>query len=118
MDDKKLFNELIKQGALDKDIAERILKGARVSGKSAEEILYEERAADEEIVAKLKSELLGVPYMPVDPTAIPDEIITLVPYETSRTYQVVPIEKKDNMLVVGMLDPQNTQAQNALKFIA
>ena len=118
MNDQQLFDELVAQGVIEKDIAEKLLKGAQASGKSAEEILYEERAADEEAVVKVKSGLLNVPYRPVDPNAIPDEIVSLVPYETSRTYKVIPIEKKDSMLVVGMLDPQDVQAQNALKFIA
>jgi len=118
MNDKQLFDELVKKGILDKEAARKILKIADVSGRSAEELLYEERAADEEEVAKVKSGFLNIPYKKVDPEFIPDELIKLIPYETSRTYKFIPIEKKDDMLVIGMLNPQDERAQNALKFIA
>ena len=118
MNEKKLFDELVKRGVIKKKAADKILRGAELSGKSAEDILYEQRVADEEVVVKVKAELLEVPYKEVDFSSIPDEILSLIPYETSKTYKVIPIEKQDNMLVVGMENPKDVRAQNALKFIA
>ncbi|HDY73470.1 MAG TPA: type II/IV secretion system protein [Candidatus Jorgensenbacteria bacterium] len=118
MTDQQLFDELVKRGVVDTNVAAKILKSAAASGKSAEEILYEERAAPEEAVAQVKSKLLSVPYKVMDPEKVPDDVISLIPYDTSRTYRVVPFEKRDNMLVVGMLNPEDVQAQNALTFIA
>ncbi len=118
MDPKKLFDELVKRGILKESIAKQILKRAATSGQSAEEMLYAENAADEIEVAKVKSELLKVPFKLIDPKTIPDDILKLIPYETSRTYRVVPLEKKNDILVVGMLNPTDEQAQSALKFVA
>lgn len=118
MNEKKLFEELVKRRVIDRAIADKILKVAEVSGRLAEDILYEEKAAEEEAVARVKSDLLNIPYKEIDPKVIPEEVLKLIPYETSRTYRVVPIEKKDSMLIVGMLRPQDEQAQNALKFVA
>ncbi len=118
MDDQKLFDVLVEAGVVERQIADRLLQSAKLSGKNAEEFLYIERAADEEAVAKVKSKLSGVPYRRIDPAAIPDDVLQLVPYETSRTYQVTPVEKEGGMLVVGMLHPDDAEAQNALTFIA
>jgi len=118
MNDKQLFDELVKSKIVSKEIAERILENARLSGKPAEDFLYEERVAGQEEVAKVKSKLTGVPYKAVDPEQIPEEVLKLIPYETSRTYKVVPIEKEGDMLVVGMLNPEDANAKNALTFIA
>ncbi len=118
MDDKKLFDELVKKGLLSQKKADDILKGVELSGKSAEDVIYDKRIADEETVAKLKSDILDIPYKEVDPKNISEDVFNLIPYETSKTYRVIPIEKKDDMLVVGMEDPDDSQAQNALKFIA
>lgn len=119
MDDSKLFDELVKKDIISQDIADKLLKAGELSERPAEEILYEERVADEKEVAKVKSEILDVPYKDVDPESIPDEILDMVPYETSRTYKFVPIEKKDDgTLIVGMLNPKDSQAQKALRFIA
>ena len=45
-------------------------------------------------------------------------MISNIPEETARTYKVVPIEKTKDMLVVGMISPQDPQAQEALRFVA
>ena len=45
-------------------------------------------------------------------------MLKYIPAETSRTYSIAPLEKRDDMLVVGMLRPDNVKAQDALKFIA
>lgn len=119
MDDSKLFDELVKRDIISKDIADKLLKAGKLSERPAEEILYEERAADEKDVAKVKSEILDVPFKDVDPESISEDILEMVPYETSRTYKFVPIEKKnDGTLIVGMLNPKDNQAQKALRFIA
>lgn len=118
MDDSKLFDELVKRDIISQDIADKLLKAGELSERPAEEILYEERVADEEDIAKVKSEILDVPYKDVDPESISEEILDLVPYETSRTYKFVPIEKNENTLIVGMLNPKDNQAQKALRFIA
>lgn len=118
MDDKKLFEELIKKGFLTQNQADEVLKSSTLSGKSAEDILYDERLINEESVAKIKSEILGVPYKKIVLEEISDDVLNLISYETSKTYEVVPIEKRDDMLIVGMRDPKDSQAQNALKFIA
>ena len=89
-----------------------------MSGQSAEELLYARQAADEEKVAKVKSEILGAPYKKIDAEKIPQELLNLIPKETSQNYRVVPLEKKDNMLVVGMLRPDDARAQEALRYIA
>jgi len=118
MDEKKFFNELVSKDILSQKMADKILRASELSGKSAEDILYEKRAADEEEVLRVKADILDVPFKEVDPKSISDDLLELIPYETSRTYKVIPIEKRDDMLVVGMQDPNDSQAQNALKFIA
>jgi type IV pilus assembly protein PilB len=118
MNEEKLFEELVKRGIINKKESEKVLRGAELSGNSGEDILYERRMADEDEVAKIKAEISNLPYRQVNSKEVPDDLLKLIPYETSRTYKVIPIELKDDMLIVGMVDPENTQAQNALKFIA
>ncbi|MCP6720201.1 MAG: GspE/PulE family protein [Patescibacteria group bacterium] len=118
MTDQALFKELVEKKVLDKSLAEKTLRDAGFTGRSAEEILYEKRLVDEIVTAKVKSELLGAPYKKIDPTAIPDDLLKIIPYETSKTYRVIPIEKQKDMLVVGMLRPDDVRAQEALRFIA
>jgi type IV pilus assembly protein PilB len=42
----------------------------------------------------------------------------LIPEETVQNYGIVPLEKRDNLLVAGMVNPDDPRAQDALKFLA
>jgi type IV pilus assembly protein PilB len=50
--------------------------------------------------------------------SLTDDLLALVPKETVQTYKVAPISRTKDMLIVGMVDPQNSRAQDALRFIA
>ena len=99
-------------------IATRLKRDAIVSGESPENIIGRERIVPDEQVATLKSELLKVPYKKIDPNTLNDQLMGLVPEETARTYEAVPISMQDGLLVIGMLHPDDTKAQEAMKFIA
>lgn len=118
MDDKQLLENLISSRLLSEEAAQKILKDVALLGKSAEEIIYDRRTVAEEEVAKVKSKVLKIPYKKIDVEEITKELISNIPQETARTYKVVPIEKAKDMLVVGMVNPQDPQAQEALRFVA
>ncbi len=118
MTDQELVRELVKRKLVGNSEAEQALRDGAFVGRSAEEILYEKRQADEVAVAKVKSELTGVPYKQVDASEVSEELVRSIPRETAVTYRLAPISKSGNMLVVGMMHPDDLRAQEALKFIA
>ena len=118
MTDQELFKELVNKKVISQDISDQILKESSLSGSLAEELLYERRVADEIAVAKIKSALFGAPYKKIDPASISDELLQVIPKDTSQNYRIIPVEKRDGMLVVGMLHPDDVRAQEALRFIA
>ncbi len=118
MTDQELIQKLVEKNIVTDAVGKRVLRDAGLRGQPAEEMIYQGRLADEVAVAKVKSELLGVPYKKVDPAAVTSALIALIPKETSKTYQVIPVTRNGDMLIVGMLRPDNLQAQEALKFIA
>lgn len=118
MTDQELFKELVKNNIVDEITSRKVLEEAGFTERSAEEMLYEKRLVDEIAVAKIKSSILGAPYKKIDPDSISDDLLKLIPKETSQNYRVVPLEKKQGLLVVGMLRPDDLRAQEALRFIA
>ncbi|MAG44973.1 hypothetical protein CL633_03750 [bacterium] len=46
------------------------------------------------------------------------ELLQLVPQEVAQFYNFVPFEKKKNLLKIGIVDPSNINALEALKFIS
>ncbi len=118
MTDQELIKKLVEKKIIADDVGRRVLRDAGLRGQPAEDLIYQGRLADEVAIAKVKSEMLGIPYKKVNVDAVTDALVALIPKETSKTYQVIPVEKNGDMLVVGMLRPDNLQAQEALKFIA
>ena len=118
MDNKVLVDSLIKDGLVSEAIGQKVLQEAAFARRSVDELISEQRLIDEEMLAMAKGKLLGVPYKKIDPTQISDETLKLFPEETVRNYKVVPISIADNLLIAGMINPDNAQAQEALKFVA
>jgi len=118
MDNKILLQELTKDGLLTEESAKKILQEASLARKNAEELIYERRLIDEEALATVKSRLLRVPYKKIKSDEITDELLKIIPEETVRNYKTIPLSKSDDILVVGMLYPDDPKAQEVLKFIA
>jgi type IV pilus assembly protein PilB len=118
MTSEEFLQELQKRGLITDVIANRLKRDEIVTGESPEDIIGRERIVPDEKVASMKSEILGVPYKKIDPQAIDAKLIAVIPEETARTYQTIPISLQDNLLVLGMLHPEDLKAQDAMKFIA
>ena len=112
------MNELKSRGILEEKTIAQLRRESILSGKSAEAIINEKRLADDRTVAEAKADILKIPYYKLDAQKIDEALLALIPEDTARTYGVSPIEKKDDLLVVGMVYPDDTRAQEALKFIA
>ena len=59
-----------------------------------------------------------VPVRTVGDTKVPYEILRYIPEESATHYGLVPLDVADNVLEVGMLDPDNIEGIDALNFIA
>jgi type IV pilus assembly protein PilB len=118
MTSDELLQQLQTRGLITEAVATRLKRDAIIGNESPEDIIGRERIVPDEQVAALKSELLKVPYKKIDPETIDARLMGLVPEETARTYRAIPISLQDGLLVVGMLHPDDTKAQDAMKFIA
>ncbi|HUC02150.1 MAG TPA: ATPase, T2SS/T4P/T4SS family [Candidatus Paceibacterota bacterium] len=118
MTNDELIQQLQSRGLINESVATRLKRDAIVSGDPPETIIGRERLVPDEQMVALKSELLKVPYKKIDPTMLNDQLMGLIPEETARTYQLVPISLQDGLLVIGMLHPDDVKAQDAIKFIA
>ncbi len=118
MTGEELLSQLQSKGLVDAATAARVKRENLIGGESVEAIIAKQRLADGEKIAALKSELLRVPYKKLSVADIDSKLLDAIPEETARTYETVPVSMQGNLLVVGMLHPDNVKAQEALKFIA
>lgn len=118
MTQDELLQQLQIRGLLNPTVAARVKRDAAVSGDTPEAIIARERTVPDDAMTALKSELLKVPYKKVEVAEIDAKLFSIIPEETARTYELAPLALQDNLLIVGMLHPDDTKAEDALKFIA
>ncbi len=107
---------LVKRGILDKIDAQDILSDPSLSGKSISEVLKEKGVDASSLSLDSVSD---VPVKILSPDyKVPYDVLNLIPEETARTYGFVPLSKSDNILQIGMIDPADFDALDALNFIA
>jgi len=117
MKDQDLLKALVDNHLLDSKIAAQIADEARISKKPAEDIVYEKGIVDELEVAKAKSLLLKIPYKKVDSEKITPELLNLITPETARRYSIIPLSRTPDMIVLGVLHPDDLNVQEALRFL-
>ncbi len=105
------------KGLLSQKDAEGVEEEARTTGATAESLL-EKRGISLEKVYALATEKYGIPYRVLPGELSDQRALSYIPEESARHYQFVPIEVVDGALSVGILDPDNIEALDALQFIS
>ncbi|MEK7195199.1 MAG: GspE/PulE family protein [Patescibacteria group bacterium] len=118
MTNEDLIKLIEKNNLLKGESISKLKRETLLSGRSAESIISGQRLIDTRKLSELKSSALGVPYKRVNLDDISEDVLGLVPEETATTYEAAPLGKKDNLMIVGMINPDDAKAQDALKFIA
>jgi len=113
-----LVQQLLKKGILDKEKATSLEFEVKNSGKKEEEVILEKEIINEKFLFNLKSENLKIPLREISPEEVPLKVLELIPEESVRYYKMIPLAKKDNLLEVGMVYPEDSTTQEALKFLA
>lgn len=66
----------------------------------------------------LRAESLGVPYIEAVPEVIDKTVLMMIPEDAAKKYHMAAFEKKDGVLLVAMVNPQDFEALNVLRFLA
>ncbi|HJN62035.1 MAG TPA: GspE/PulE family protein [Candidatus Parcubacteria bacterium] len=111
-----LIQHLVKKGIINKEKAGTLEYEAKTSGKNEEEVILKSGIINQEALFDIKAENLNIPLKKVVAEDIPLKVLELIPEDSAKYYQMIPIFKKENLLEVGMVYPEELKAQEALKF--
>ena len=64
------------------------------------------------------AETLGVPLLEAAPSSIDKTVLSVIPEDTAKKYQMAVFDRRDGILSVAMVDPRDFDALNVLRFIA
>lgn len=114
--ERKVARALVQGGAISQQQAAG-LEEAVQGEASLESVLFTQFNVSAEQLLAAKSAAADVPAYTVGAATVPSEVLREIPAEAAQQYQMVPLLKQDGVLTVGMVDPTNVKAQEALRFI-
>lgn len=112
-----LLSILTRKNLVTEREASNIERESKEQDASVESILRTRGLSNEDILAA-KGEYLGIPTRIIESKDIPFEILKYIPEESATHYKFVPIGIEEGALEVGIVDPDNIEARDALNFIS
>jgi len=94
-----------------------IQEEAESKGITLERALLNRGLSPEDILQS-KGEFLDIPVRKVGEAEVPSSILDLIPQESAAYYQFAPLAVEEGVLEVGVVDPDNIEARDALNFIS
>jgi type IV pilus assembly protein PilB len=114
---EKILKIFIDKHLLKEVDLEKALKVQKDKGGSLSDILVEMGLISRDDLMVVLSQELGIPPINLSRYKIDPNVIKLIPKKIARRYQIVPISKMGNTLVVAMVDPLNIFAIDDIKAI-
>ena len=112
-----VLNLLTETGALKPEDAAALFEESRTTKLPVEDLLAKRGISREEIL-KYASERYGIPIRTLPQAPIGKEALDYIPEDSARHYGFVPIGLENGALEVGITDPDNIEALDALQFIS
>ncbi|TSC69161.1 MAG: putative type II secretion system protein E [Parcubacteria group bacterium Gr01-1014_56] len=112
-----LLQLLVSSGVIDSAKAVELRAEIAKPGASAETVLTKEGISLAQIL-KAKGDYYGIPTREIGEKSVPFDVLRFVPEESARHYRFAPLNVIDGALEVGVTDPDNLEARDALTFIS
>jgi len=107
---------LIEKGIVPKASLKQVRE--QISGGTPLDVVLKDNGILPQTVLENKAEYYKVPLRDLASTKVPFDILKYIPEESAVHYQFVPIDVKEGFLEVGMVNPEDLEARDALNFIS
>ncbi len=115
---EELINLLIERRLITEDQILKAQKKAEANNKSLEDILLKDGLVDIEEYTKIKAEVYDLPYENLLEKKIDAHILNIIPSEVAENYKIICFDKRGSRIKVGIVDPNNFKAIEAVDFLA
>jgi type IV pilus assembly protein PilB len=116
--DQQLLEVLRADGVITPEQVSNVTDETERTGATAEDIIKRDRLATEEAIAIARSKILNIPFQDLSGKTVSTELQDLVPRQVAESFHLAPISVEDHTLVVGLVDPTDYRAIEAVDFIA
>src|SRR3954451_12442345 len=116
---QRLGDLLVKEKILSPEQLEQALKAQKESGGKDRlgSVLVKLGLLSDEDVTNFLSRQYGVPAINLQFFEIDPAVVKLIPQETAKRYQILPLSRVGSSLTIAMVDPTNVFAMDDIKFM-
>lgn len=115
---QQLLKELLNSGQLTERQTLFYQDLAKNDPASLENKLEQDTTIPEETLAQAKSKVLGIPYMNLEDKDVDLAVLKILPQDLADNYKILIYGKKGNVLKIGMINPSNYKAVEAIEYLA
>ena len=112
------LEELAKKGLIEQSQIGEVKSRAAAKYKGDTDSVLEEMGIPEEKILAVKGEYFSMPVRKVESDKMSFDVLKYIPEDAASNYHFAPLKLSDGVLEVGMMDPENIQAVDALQFIS
>jgi type IV pilus assembly protein PilB len=114
---QRLGDLLVREKIITSEQLNAALKEQKQNGARLGSVLVKLGMVSEEDVTNFLSRQYGVPAINLSFFEIDPQVTKLIPYETARRYQILPLSRAGASLTIAMVDPTNVFAVDDIKFM-
>ena len=114
---QRIGDLLVKEKVITTEQLQQALKAQKEAGGRLGSVLVNLGFLSEEDVTNFLSRQYGVPAINLSYFEIDPAIVKLIPYETAKRYQILPLSRVGASLTIAMVDPTNVFAMDDIKFM-
>lgn len=115
---QEVFAVLVEAGRLSQEQLKAAEDEAAARGKTVEQVFLEKKVLDEETLARARATVVGLAYVDLQGKEIPPAVINLIPRNVAENTKAVAFEQNEEGVGVGLSDPQDMTAAQAIDFLA
>lgn len=115
LDLDKLKKFLVDSKLVDPKNLELAEAAVKETGRRLDEVLLRRNLVSEEILAKAKAYVLGIPYIDLTNQKIDAEVLRIIPEQIAHNSNIVAFRQTGRELEVAMLDPNDLQTIDFIK---
>jgi len=115
---KKLLDLLKSSNMLSSEKYEEYLNLIKTDPEALAGQLEKDPTIDPEQFTEIKSKVLKVPYLNLEEKKIDKNYIKILPQDLAENYRMLVVDKVGNEIHVGLVDPTNFKAVEAVEFLA
>jgi len=116
--ENQLLNLLLRENLIDGEKASALQAESQKTGKSIEALIDESGQIEEEKLAEARGKIFNLPYINLVGREIKYEDLNIIPKDVAENNRVISFEKLDGAVNVGIINPGNIAAIEAINFLA